>query len=140
MTFSQSNLNLLPESLFKELTADQAQMLEGGKRVDILSVKCITTGDTDGTDELFFNINGKDLQRHAPLNMKAGRTANAGMSANIPNDSLAVIQLFDKKNSGGALLVGKIVDGAINDTFFTLRAKANGGEYDVTYRITNKLF
>ena len=136
MTFSKSNCNFLSDSLFTELTADQAQMLEGGKRVDILSVKCITTGDTDGTDELFFNINGKDLQRHAPLNIKAGRVANAGMSLNIPNNSFARIQLLDKTNSGGALLVGQILDGGIHDTPITLRAKANGGEYDVTFKIT----
>jgi hypothetical protein len=44
MTFSKSNLNVLPESLFTELTADQAQMLEGGKRIDILLVRCIQAG------------------------------------------------------------------------------------------------
>ncbi|WP_041738956.1 hypothetical protein [Calothrix sp. PCC 6303] len=135
MIFSKSNLNLLPESLFIELTADQAEMLEGGKRVDILTVKCITTGDTDGTDELFFNINGKDLQRNNPLKMKADRVANAGVSANINNNSFARINLLDKTNSGGSFFLGGIVDGGIHDTPITLRVKANGGEYDVTFRI-----
>jgi hypothetical protein len=62
MTFAKYNLNVLPESLFTELTADQAQMLEGGKRITILSVRCIKAGaDRSGADELFFTINGQNL-------------------------------------------------------------------------------
>jgi hypothetical protein len=42
----------IDESLFTELTADQSQTIEGGKRIDILSVRCIRAcADPDGTDE-----------------------------------------------------------------------------------------
>jgi hypothetical protein len=79
MTFSKSNLNLLPESLFTELTADQAQMLEGGKRITILLVRCIQA--TNGSDKLFFTINGENVG--STINMQAGSVANVGVSANF---------------------------------------------------------
>jgi hypothetical protein len=136
MTFSKSNLNILPESLFTELTAYQAQMLEGGKRVIISKITCIKPGDLDGTDELFFRINGKDLGRNNPLKMSAGTTRNVSAIADTFDNLGFRIQLLDAKNDGGVLMVGNMSVSGISGDFLR-RTKFSGGVYDVTYSVTN---
>jgi hypothetical protein len=141
MTFSKSNLNLLPESLFTELTADQAQMLEGGKRIDILLVRCIKAGaDSDGTDELFFTIHGKQFRVGNPIGMRTGSVANVGVSTTIDGqvnvDGTVNVSLFDKNGSG---VLGSTFIGGVNvpSGTHTLRASGHGSTYDVTVRVTN---
>ncbi len=136
MTFSRSNLNILSESLFAELTADQAQMLEGGKRIDILSVRCIKAGaDPDGTDELFLVINGQILMRDRPIVMQTGGGANVGVSANF--DGTADVRLFDKNGDtkADAAPLGSFSVSASGQK--TVRVSGSGSMYDVTYRVSN---
>jgi hypothetical protein len=136
MTFSRSNLNILSESLFAELTADQAQMLEGGKRIDILSVRCIKAGaDPDGTDELFLVINGQILMRDRPIVMQTGGGANVGVSANF--DGTADVRLFDKDGDtkADADLLGRFSVSASGQ--HTGRVSGSGSIYEVTYRVGN---
>ena len=141
MTFSKSNLNQLSESLFTELTADQAQMLEGGKRIDILTVRCIKAGaDPDGTDELFFTIHGKQFRVGNPIGMRTGSVANVGVSANIDDSILTNgtvnVSLFDKTSSTvlGATFIGGV---NVPNGTHTMRASGRGSIYDVTVRVTN---
>jgi hypothetical protein len=130
MTFSKSNLNLLSESLFTDLTADQAQVLEGGKRIDILTVRCIQAGG--GSDNLFFTINGQNVMFGRTIGMQAGSVANVGVSANF--DGTATISLFDKNNSSSSL--GSL--GSTNNNGTRTRQVSGGGsKYEVTYRVTN---
>jgi hypothetical protein len=134
MTFSKSNLNLLSESLFTELTADQAQMLEGGKRITILNVRCIKAGaDTSGADELFFTINGQDPSFGRTISMQTGGVANVGVAANF--NGTASVQLFDKDTSSGNDLVGSF--SASSNGQQTRRVSGSGSTYDVTYLVTN---
>jgi hypothetical protein len=136
MTFSKSNLNLLPESLLTELTADQAQMLEGGKRIEILTIRCINPGDSDRTDEMFFGINGQLFNNKNPFSMKRGTTVSPGVSKTF--NSTAKVFLAD--------LNGAVVDQTLgfaflsdltNGTVVQVSNAKTGAIYDVAYRITN---
>jgi hypothetical protein len=144
MTFSKSNLNLLSESLFTELTTDQAQMLEGGKRIDILQVRCIQAG-ADGGDfeELFFTINGQNFRLGNPISMKAGSVANGGVGVSFFNGT-ANVSLFDKDGSGtfgnptaGADFVGGFSASSNTNGSQTRRVSGSGSIYEVTYRVSN---
>jgi hypothetical protein len=131
MTFSKSNLNLLPESLFTELTADQAQMLEGGKRITILQVRCIQA--TNGSDKLSFTVNGEDLMFGRTIDMRTGGVANVGVAANF-FDGKAKVLLFDKDNSSSSRIGGFH---AFDNGTKTRLVGSNGSKYEVTYQITN---
>jgi hypothetical protein len=124
MTFSKSNLNVLPESLFTELTADQAQMLEGGKRIDILLVRCIQA--SGGSDRLSFTVNGNNVGN--PINIQTGGVANVGASANF--DGSARVRLFDRGISLPSF-------SASSNGQQTQRVSGGGSTYEVTYRVGN---
>ncbi len=126
MTFSNSNLNLLPESLFTELTVDQAQMLEGGKRIDILLVRCIQAGD--GSDNLSFTINGQKVG--STFFMRNNGVANVGASANF--DGSARVRLLD----GGSRMTSFSASSNTNGSQ-TLRVSGGGSIYDVTFKVGN---
>ncbi|AFY93338.1 MULTISPECIES: hypothetical protein [Chamaesiphon] len=128
MTFSKSNLNLLPESLFTELTADQAQMLEGGKRINILLVRCIQAGG--GSDNLSFDIN-RERQNFRRF-MRTDSVANVGIGVNF--NGTANVVLFDNHS-----LVRRPVGSfsASSNGQQTQRVSAGGSTYDVTYQVTN---
>ncbi|AFY93339.1 hypothetical protein [Chamaesiphon minutus] len=130
MTFSKSNLNLLPESLFTELTADQAQMLEGGKRVTILSARCIKAGN--GSDKLFFTVNGQNVMFGRTISMQAGSVANVGVGGNFDGDG--EVRLFDTKVSNNTLM--GIINASSNGTQTRL-VGGSGSLYEVTFRTTN---
>jgi hypothetical protein len=137
MTFFKSNLNILSESLFTELTADQAQILEGGKRIDILLVRCIKAGaDTDGSDELFFTINGQNFSLGNPISMRTGGVANAGVGVTFSGNT-ANVGLFEKDGNSaiGADFIGGFTD-SVNGTR-TRKVSGTGSVYEVTYRIGN---
>ena len=129
MTFSKSNLNQLSESLFTDLTADQAEMLEGGKRITILTARCIQAGN--GSDKLFFTINGQNVG--PTLSMQAGSVANVGVGANF-SPGKAVVLLFDKDNSSSSRVGGFH---AFDNGTKTRQVSENGSTYEVTYQITN---
>ena len=137
MTSSKSNLNLLSESLFTELTVDQAQMLEGGKRIDILLVRCIKAGaDRAGTpDELFFTINGQNVQLGNTISMQTGGVANVGVSANF--NGTANVSLFDKDTGSSNDLVGSFSASSNTNGSQTRRVSGSGSIYEVTYRVGN---
>jgi hypothetical protein len=126
----------IDESLFTELTADQSQTIEGGKRIDILSVRCIRAcADPDGTDELFFVINGQILMRDRPIAMQTGSGANVGVGANF--DGTADVRLFDKDGDtkADADLLGSFSVSASGQ--HTGRVSGSGSIYEVTYRVGN---
>jgi hypothetical protein len=130
MTFSQSNLNLLPESLFTELTVAQAEMLEGGKRLDILQVRCIQAGG--GSDNLSFDINRERQNSGRPIFMQANSVANAGIGANF--NGTANVSLFDS-HSRVRIPIGGFSDSTVSDRSKTVRVSGGGSIYEVTYRI-----
>jgi hypothetical protein len=130
MTFSKSNLNVLPESLFTELTADQAQMLEGGKRIDILTVRCIQA--SNGSDNLSFTINGQNVMFGRTIGMRTGGVANVGVSANF--NQAANVRLFDTDGSA-ADSMGSF--SASSNGQQTRRVSGGGSTYEVTYRVGN---
>jgi hypothetical protein len=131
MTFSKSNLNLLSESLFTELTADQAEMLEGGKRITILNVRCIQA--SNGSDKLFFTINGEDVMFGRTIGMQPGSVANVGVSANF-SPGKAKVLMFDKDNSSSSRVGGFH---AFDNGTKTRQVGENGSKYEVTYQITD---
>jgi hypothetical protein len=128
MTFSKSNLNLLPESLFTELTADQAQMLEGGKRITILNVSCIQA--SNGSDKLFFTVNAHAVMFGRKIGIQTGGVANVGVAENF--DGTATVRFYD--NSVAHPVGGFNVS---SNGQQTQRISGNGSTYDVTYQVTN---
>jgi hypothetical protein len=135
MTFSKSNLNLLPESLFTDLTADQTQMLEGGKRIDILNVRCIKPGDPDGTDELFFIVGGQRFNDKNPFSMRANSVVQPGISKTF--NSSVKVGLFDLNGAVvGQTLGFSFLSNPPNGTK-TEQVSNGGAVYNVTYRITD---
>jgi hypothetical protein len=124
MTFSKSNLNLLSESLFTELTPDQAQMLEGGRRIDIVRVRCIKAGN--GFDRLSFTVNGKKVG--GTFNMQAGSSASFVGGANF--EGTARVRLFDQ-NDGS---VGSFNASTLGSTSRTV--SGNGSTYEVMYQVS----
>jgi hypothetical protein len=126
MTFSKSNLNVLSESLFTELTADQAEMLEGGKRIDILLVRCIQA--SNGSDRLSFNINGNNVG--STIGIQTGGVANVGASANF--DGSARVRLLD----GGSRMTSFSASSNTNGSQ-TVRVSGGGSIYDVTFKVGN---
>ena len=126
MTFSKSNLNQLSASLFTELTADQAQMLEGGKRIDILQVRCIQA--SNGFDNLSFTINGQNVLFGRTIGIQTGGVANVGASANF--NSTASVRLFDRGSSLGGFSTS-------SSGQQTQRVSGGGSTYEVTYRVGN---
>jgi hypothetical protein len=135
MTFSKSNLNVLPESLFTELTADQAQMLEGGKRIDILNVKCIKPGDSDGTDELLFIVGGQLFNDKNPFSMRANSVVQPGISKTF--NSSTKVGLFDSNGSAGTQLIGSFKASAPTNGTQVVRVNNLSSIYDVTIRVTD---
>jgi hypothetical protein len=129
MTFFKSQLNLLSESLFTELTPDQAQMLEGGKRIDIMRVRCIKPSDPDGTDELFLVINGQIFM--------PGGVGNDGVS--VLFDGTAKVSLFDKNGDtrADADFLGGFTASAITNGSNTVLVSGSASIYEVTYRVAN---
>ncbi len=100
MTFSKSNLNLLPESLFAELTAEQAQTIEGGKQIDLLLVRGIKQGDSDGTDESFFIVGDRLFNNEKPFGMKTNSVVHSGMSKTF--NSSTKFGSFDSNATDGS--------------------------------------
>jgi hypothetical protein len=130
MTFSKSNLNLLSESLFTELTADQAQMLEGGKRINILQVRCIQAGG--GSDNLSFDINRERQNSGRTIFMRTDSVANVGIGVNF--NGTANVILFDN-HTRVRRPVGSF--SASSNGQQTQRVSGGGSTYDVTYQVTN---
>lgn len=118
----------IDESLFTELTAEQAEMLEGGKRINILLVRCIQAGG--GSDNLSFDINFERQNRK--FFMKTDSVANVGIGVNF--DSTANVRLHDN-HSRVRLPIG----GFITSSNGTRTQRVSGGSsiYDVTYQVTN---
>jgi hypothetical protein len=111
-------------------------MLEGGKRIDILTVRCIQAGaDGGGFEELFFTINGQNFGLGNPISMKAGSVANAGVSANF--NGTANVSLFDKDTSSGNDFVGGFSASSNTNGSQTRRVSGSGSIYEVTYRVGN---
>jgi hypothetical protein len=118
----------IDESLFTELTANQAEMLEGGKRINILLVRCIQAGG--GSDNLSFDINFERQNRK--FFMKTDSVANVGIGVNF--DGTANVRLHDN-HSRVRLPIGGFIT-SINGTR-TQRVSGGSSIYDVTYQVTN---
>jgi hypothetical protein len=120
----------IDESLFTELTADQAEMLEGGKRITILSVRCIQAHQ--GSDNLSFDINFERLG--SPIFMQANSVANVGIGANF--NGTANVRLNDNR-SRVRIPLGGFSDSTVSSGSKTVRVNSGSSTYDVTYRIAN---
>ncbi|AFY93336.1 hypothetical protein [Chamaesiphon minutus] len=134
MTFSKSNLNLLPESLFTELTADQAQMLEGGKRVTILEIKCNKTLDPDLADELFLVIGGQSFNQNKTFSMRAGTVLSQPGISKVFNGG-TVVTLVSPNGSTGTKSLSFVV--ATNNINQTVSLRRGGGDYTVKFKVTD---
>jgi hypothetical protein len=123
----------LDEQLFTEITPEQAETVEGGKRIDILTIRCIKSSES--ADELFFVINGTRQLFGTPISMQSGGVANAGVSANF--NGTANVGLFDQdgNNQANADPLGSF-SASTNGTK-TVRVSGSGATYEVTFKVGN---
>jgi hypothetical protein len=132
-----ATLQTIDESLFTELTADQAEMLEGGKRISILQVFCLEAGaDADRSDELFFVINGQNFLLSNPLSMQRNSVVQPGLGVNF--NGTASVSLMDKDGSSasGADLLGSFSASSIGKSQ-TATVSGSGSRYRVIYSVSN---
>ncbi|AKG23033.1 hypothetical protein [Calothrix sp. 336/3] len=116
------------QSLFTELTAEQAEMLAGGKRIDILTVKCNAAGG--GSDSLFFVINGQNFRKGNPINMVRRGVANGGVGATF--SGTARVTLMDKKSGRSVGFFSVSSNGTR-----TRIVSGDGSQYEVTFKVGN---
>lgn len=74
-----NQLTKINEQLFTELAPEQAEILEGGLRVQLTRVECLQAGDFDGAniiDEVYVRYNGKDANSLNGPNFTVGQPTN----------------------------------------------------------------
>ncbi len=135
MTFSKSNLNLLSESLFTELTADQAQTIEGGSRITILEIKCNKTSDPDLADELFLIIGNTPFNQNKTFSMRAGTVLSQPGISKVFNGGTKVT-LISPNGSTGTKSIGFFLANSIKGNQTAL-IRRGGADYSVKYKITD---
>ncbi len=124
----------IDESLFTELTADQAEMLEGGSRVTILEIKCNRTMDPDLADELFLVIGNTTFNQNKTFSMRAGTVLSQPGISKVFNGGTTVT-LVSPNGSTGTKSLGFIV--AANNINQTVSLRRNGADYSVKFKVTD---
>ncbi|MDZ7962605.1 MAG: hypothetical protein RMY34_32865 [Aulosira sp. DedQUE10] len=124
------------EELFTEITPEQAETVEGGKRIDILTIRSIqSAADSDRSDEVFFVINGQRQNFGNPISLLTRGVANAGISANF--NGSARVTLFDKDGNNQAAADSLGSFSASQDGTKTVRVSGSGSTYELTFRVGN---
>lgn len=131
---SNIELSVSQEELFSELTAEQAAVIEGGKKVILHDILAIKTGaDLIGEDDLYIKVKGNKVFSR---DMTAGEFALINKSVTFSGS--AFISLFDA--DPGPFNDDDYIDGftASNSTngsrYRTL--KGSGSEYKLHYSVT----
>ncbi|MBW4515812.1 MAG: hypothetical protein KME11_11355 [Timaviella obliquedivisa GSE-PSE-MK23-08B] len=126
MTHS-NQLNAIDEQLFTEVLPEQAAIVEGGLRVQLLQLRCLEAGG--GSDRVFATFNGTDTSFGATKTMRKGSVANFSQAGG--SGAKVTVRLRDKSNNNASL--GSFVVSGINGNSQKRTISGNGSRYEVTF-------
>lgn len=127
---NQSNsiaLSEINEQLFTEVSSEQAAVVEGGLRVQLLQLRCLEAGG--GSDQVFAEFNGVRSGFGRTKFMRKGSVANFA-EAGDSNSGIRV-RLRDASN-GNRSLGSFFVSGIVRNSQ-TRTIVGNGSRYEVTF-------
>lgn len=129
---NQSNsiaLSEINDQLFTEVTPEQSSVVEGGLRVQLLSIRCLEAGG--GSDQVFAQFNGVNGSvGGASTFMRKGFFANFSQAGGGSASSV-LVRLRDKSN-GNASLGSFTVSSKVRNSQ-TRVISGNGSRYEVTF-------
>ena len=126
--FNQSNsIASGINELFTEVSPEQAAIVEGGLRVQLLQLRCLEAGG--GSDQVFATFNNVDTSFGRTKFMRRDSVANFTQSGDS-NSSIRV-RLRDKSNNN-ALLGSFSVSGTVKNSQKRI-ISGNGSRYEVTF-------
>lgn len=127
---NQSNsiaLSEINDQLFTEITPEQASVVEGGLRVQLLQLRCLEAGG--GSDQVFAEFNGVNNSFGRTQFMRRGFVANFTQSGG--SGSSVRVRLRDKGNRNVSLGSFTVSGTVRNSTTRTI--SGNGSRYEVTF-------
>lgn len=120
-------LSEINEQLFSEVSPEQAAIVEGGLRVQLLSLRCLAAGG--GSDQVFATFNG--VRGSLTQSMVKGSVANFGDAGG--SSSRVKVRFFDESN-GNAFVGGFNADARVSQgNPRSVIIVGNGSRYQVTY-------
>lgn len=135
---SQStSLSAMDETLFTEISPEQAAVVEGGLQVLLTSIRCIKAGaDLGSGDDVFVRynsrdanaLNGPDLTFAKPKSMTTGSFSNISTKGSASGS--VRVDLFDKDSTGPQLLGGFRVSSAGRRT---RTVSGSGSTYEISF-------
>lgn len=127
---NQSNsiaLSEINDQLFTEVTPEQAAVVEGGLRVQLLRLRCVQAGG--GSDQVFAEFNGVRSGFGRTQFMQANSVANFAEAGG--SGSPVRVRLRDQSNRNASL--GSFLVSSTTRNSVTRRISGNGSTYDVTF-------
>lgn len=118
-------LSEINEQLFTEVSPEQASIVEGGLRVQLLQLRCLEAGG--GSDQVFAEFNG--TASGSTVFMQRNSVANFARSG---TGSSVVVRLRDRSNNN-AFLGGFRVSTVTGKNTQRKIIGANGSRYEVTF-------
>jgi hypothetical protein len=120
-------LSEINDQLFSDILPEQAAIVEGGLRVQLLLLRCLQAGG--GSDQVFATFNGVDTSFGRTKFMRKGFVANFSQSGN--SGAPVRVRLRDKSNGNASL--GSFLVTGINGNSQTRTISGNGSRYEVTF-------
>lgn len=127
---NQSNsiaLSEINDQLFTEISSEQAAVVEGGLRVQLLQLRCLEAGG--GSDQVFAEFNGVDTSFGRTKFMRKGFVANFTQSG----DSGAPVRVRLRDRSNGNASLGSFLVSSRVKNSQTRTISNNGSRYEVTF-------
>jgi hypothetical protein len=127
---NQSNsiaLSDINDQLFTEVSSEQAAVVEGGLRVQLLQLRCLQAGG--GSDRVFAEFNGVRSGFGRTQFMRANSVANFAEAGG--SGSSVRVRLRDQSNGNASL--GSFIVSSTTRNSVTRRISGNGSTYDVTF-------
>ena len=127
---NQSNsiaLSEINDQLFTEVTPEQAAVVEGGLRVQLLQLRCLQAGG--GSDRVFAEFNGVRSGSGRTQFMQTNSVANFAEAGG--SGSSVRVRLRDQSNRNASL--GSFIVSSTTGNSVTRRISGNGSTYDVTF-------
>lgn len=119
----------IDEQLFTEISPEQAAIVEGGLRVQLLSLRCSEA--SGGSDQVFATFDGvRSPGGGQTVFMRKGSFANFAEAGG--SDNSVIVRLRDK--SDGNLLVGSFTVSSTSRNIQTRTVSRNGSKYEVSFR------
>lgn len=123
--FNSIALSEINDQLFTEVSPEQAAIVEGGLRVQLLQLRCLKAGG--GSDQVFAEFNGA----RSGFGTQFMRTNSVANFAEAGGSGSSVrVRLRDANNNRS---LGSFVVSSTTRNSQTKRISGNGSTYDVTF-------